>query len=134
MVASILNNKNAKITKIPVITLFVCLAYTMSSQVSLSSNSFRTRFDSSFTPLLLRTIPHGVLYDRVIPWAALDMTGSGDTVSTDLLAQAWHELDLCRTTSPMMGHINSTTLRDSILGYKITNRFFPLCINASIAS
>jgi hypothetical protein len=59
----------------------------MSAQVSLSSNSFRTKFDSSFAPLLLRTIPHGVLYDRVVPWAALDETASGDTVTTDLLAK-----------------------------------------------
>jgi len=60
------------------------------------------------------------------------MTVSGDTVSTDLLAQAWHELDLSRTASPVMGHINSRTLRDSILGHKITNRFFPISINARI--
>ena len=119
--------------KITIITLFVCLSYTMSGQVSLSSNSFRTKFDSSFAPLLLRTIPHGVLYDRVIPWASLDMTVSGDTVSTDLLAQAWYELDLSRTAGPVMGHINSRTLRDSILGHKITNRFFPVCINARIS-
>jgi hypothetical protein len=90
--------------KITIITLFVCLAYTMSAQVSLSSNSFRTKFDSSFAPLLLRTIPHGVLYDRVVPWAALDETASGDTVTTDLLAQAWYELDLSRTANPVRSH------------------------------
>jgi hypothetical protein len=118
--------------KITIITLFVCLAYTMSAQVSLSSNSFRTKFDSSFAPLLLRTIPHSVLYDRVVPWAALDETASGDTVTTDLLAQAWYELDLSRTISPALGHINSKTLRDSILSHKITNRFFPISINARI--
>jgi hypothetical protein len=117
--------------KITIITLFVCLAYTMSAQVSLSSNSFRTKFDSSFAPLLLRTIPHGVLYDRVVPWAALDGQSSGDTVTTDLLAQAWYELDLSRTANPV-GHINSKTLRDSILSHKIKNRFFPISINARI--
>jgi hypothetical protein len=118
--------------KITIITLFVCLAYTMSAQVSLSSNSFRTKFDSSFAPLLLRTIPHSVLYDRVVPWAALDETASGDTVTTDLLAQAWYELDLSRTANPVLGHINSKTLRDSILSHKIKNRFFPISINARI--
>jgi len=104
----------------------------MSSQVSLSSNSFTAKFDSSFAPLLLRTIPHGVLYDRVVPWAALDETASGDTVTTDLLAQAWYELDLSRTANPVLGHINSKTLRDSILSHKIKNRFFPISINARI--
>jgi hypothetical protein len=98
------------------------MTYSMNSQVSLSSNSFTAKFDSSFAPLLLRPIPHGVLYDRVLPWASLDRSVSGDTVSTDLLAQAWHELDLSRTVSPAMGHINSKTLRDSTLSHKITNR------------
>ena len=73
------------------------------------------------------------MYDRVLPWASLDRSVSGDTVSTDLLAQAWHELDLSRTISPALGHINSRTLRDSVLSHKITNRFFPICINARIA-
>jgi hypothetical protein len=108
--------------KITMIALFLLMTYSMNSQVSLSSNSFTAKFDSSFAPLLLRTIPHGVLYDRVVPWASLDMTVSGDTVSTDLLAQAWYELDLSRTVGLVMGHINSKTLRDSILSHKITNR------------
>ena len=72
------------------------------------------------------------MYDRVVPWAALDETASGDTVTTDLLAQAWYELDLSRTANPVLGHINSKTLRDSILSHKIKNRFFPISINARI--
>ena len=118
--------------KITMIALFLLMTYSMNSQVSLSSNSFTAKFDSSFAPLLLRTIPHGVLYDRVVPWAALDETASGDTVTTDLLAQAWYELDLSRTANPVLGHINSKTLRDSILSHKIKNRFFPISINARI--
>jgi hypothetical protein len=108
--------------KITMIALFLLMTYSMNSQVSLSSNSFTAKFDSSFAPLLLRTIPHGVLYDRVVPWASLDMPVSGDPVSTDLLAQAWLELDHSRTVGLVMGHFNSKTLRDSTLSHKITNR------------
>ena len=47
--------------------LYTTLSIALSGQVVLTPNSYRTKFESSFAPLLTRTIPHGVLYDRVIP-------------------------------------------------------------------
>ena len=68
MVASILNNKKSKIMKITfTLILYTTLSIALSGQVVLTPNSYRTKFESSFAPLLTRTIPHGVLYDRVIP-------------------------------------------------------------------
>lgn len=53
-------------------------------------------FDSIHAPLLEDSIPYGRLYDRVFPWAGLDMAASDDTVSFATFKQGWYELELSR--------------------------------------
>ncbi|MCO6462258.1 MAG: hypothetical protein J5I59_12715 [Saprospiraceae bacterium] len=63
---------------------------------SVSVTSYTAKFDSSHSPLITGTVPYNRLYDRVFPWAGLNQTTSGDTVSFTLFKQAWYELELSR--------------------------------------
>ena len=53
---------------------------------------FKMDFDSIHAPLLVDSFPYNRLYDRVFPWASLDMTASGDTTDFNRFRQGWYEL------------------------------------------
>ncbi|MCO6462254.1 MAG: T9SS type A sorting domain-containing protein [Saprospiraceae bacterium] len=57
---------------------------------------FKMDFDSIHAPLLVDSFPYNRLYDRVFPWASLDMTASGDTTDFNRFRQGWYELELSR--------------------------------------
>jgi len=61
--------------------------------------TYISKIDSAFSPLLADSVPYNILYDRVFPWAGLRSTSSGDTVDFSLIKQAWYELELSRTST-----------------------------------
>lgn len=79
-------------------------------------------FDSIHAPLLVDSIPYGRLYDRVFPWAGLNQTASGDTVSFTLFKQAWYGLELSRFLLTLPPYASYRSLSDSTYSASIKDK------------
>lgn len=76
------------------ITIHLIILY---GSLAAQSDTFHIRpyildFDSIHAPLITDSFPYNRLYDRVFPWASLDMTASGDTTDFNRFRQGWYEL------------------------------------------
>lgn len=76
------------------IVLSISFGHLYAQVVTVQKQTYISKIDSAFAPLLADSIPHNILYDRVFPWAGLRSTSSGDTVDFSLMKQAWYELEL----------------------------------------
>ena len=59
---------------------------------TMAISSYTADFDTLHSALLSDSVPYKRLYDRVFPWAGLDMAASGDTTDFNRFRQGWYEL------------------------------------------
>lgn len=97
-------------------------------------SSYTSQFDSTHAPLISEVVPYNRLYDRVFPWAGLDNTTSGDTVSFTLFKQAWYELELSRLSSIVPSYTSYKSLADSVYSTALKNKIQLTAIAVKMAT
>lgn len=92
--------------------------------------------DSALHYLDKSRVPHGILYDRVYPFAQLTELQEGDTISTGYFLQAFSELQRARY-GEMPNDDSAFTYRNArniITGENLSNRLPLLVLNAQYAT
>lgn len=97
-------------------------------------NSYKSKMDSAFTPLLQTQVRYGRLYDRVFPWSGIAYEQNGDTVDTEHVLQDWNKV---LNSGTAIGSISDTSyllLNDSLRLQDLRGRISIIALNSKITT
>ena len=99
------------------------------------TRTYTQQRDSVFGPLNKSRVPYGILYNRVFPFAQLDVVVSGDTVSLSHWIQGLSELQRARY-GPAVGDnfLNENNIRDFLNNENRQHRVPLLILDARFAT
>ena len=116
------------------LAITISYAHAQNPQLQLSVNNntnFAQAFAMASNNLPVSRVPYGVLYDKVVGWAGLDVWSSNDTTSKSHLLQAWWDLENSRIAPGVVRH---DELKNRVTDMEIERRIPLIALNYQFGS